>query len=152
MAKPIFTPAQIAKLVEVAKEHRPRFRNQTDMAKELNLSQPALSALLLHKWKPGLKTAEAIARLAGRSLREVIGEYADGTALPTVQDGSVSALKNLETCIAFFATQKRWSRATLAAARAGLWADDVAPPAWEQRLDDLERVLSSLVKAEDPLG
>lgn len=47
---------------------------------------------------------------------------------------------NLETCVRS-APAKRWRAPVVAAARAGLWEDDVASAEWRKRLDRLQRAL-----------
>ena len=43
---------------------------------------------------------------------------------------AVSRFPKLDTCIEFFSTTKSWPAPVVAAAQAGLWEDDVAPPEW----------------------
>jgi hypothetical protein len=44
-------------------------------------------------------------------------------------------LPNLETAIAYY-QGKRWTAATVSAARMGLWPDDPKPAEWAERLDE----------------
>lgn len=61
---------------------------------------------------------------------------------------------NLDTCVQFFSSTKSWPAPVVAAAQAGLWKDDVAPPEWQRRLDRLERALEGVRHAapEPPPG
>ena len=54
---------------------------------------------------------------------------------------ATSRFPSLDTCIEFFSSTKSWPAPVVAAAQAGLWDDDVAPPEWQARLDLLERAL-----------
>ena len=69
-----------------------------------------------------------------------------GGAQGRLRSGVVSdpAFPNLEICVEFFSSTKSWSEPALAAARAGLWDDDVPPPEWEERLDRLEDALDGV--------
>jgi hypothetical protein len=66
-----------------------------------------------------------------------------------VAAGTKYRFPNMETCVGFFASTKNWPESVLAAARAGLWDDDVLPTEWEERLDRLEDAHAS-VRADGP--
>jgi len=62
----------------------------------------------------------------------------------TLPERASSRFPNLDTCVQFFASIKSWPAPVVAAAQAGLWEDDVAPRAWQARLDLLERALKKV--------
>lgn len=140
MKKP-FTDEQLDILLAVVRKHQKRFKNQTELALALGVTQPSISSLLLGKWKPGLTTARAIAELDGMALEELIGPVGNSG----LEEGRPGGPSNLETCIHFFGGLKTWSPATLAAARAGAWQEDTDAPSWEKRLDDLDAAIRRVV-------
>ena len=127
-----------------------KFRTQDQLALALGITQPSVSALLSGRWPPGMTTARAIAALEGKELEALIGRVA--TEPPATGKAKASAkgpnLSNLEVCVLFYAHSARWSPATIAAARAGLFGEgDVTPDRWPVRLDAIEAALASVVAA-----
>jgi transcriptional regulator with XRE-family HTH domain len=145
-AKKPFSKAQYDVLHRTLVKVKKSFKNQEQLALALHLTQPSLSALLLKKWQPSISTGKAIANLEGVTLEDLVGEYSDGTApAHTAHD---DPFPNLDVCIRFYSGRKAWSPWTTAAARAGFFGpDDVAPPAWAERLDHLEQLLATAKKA-----
>lgn len=146
--KPLFAPYQVKVLIETIRKHRKDFRNQSDLAKAIKLTQPALSNLLAGKWKPGMTTALAIAELDGMELRDLIGplhgaEPPPSGTLPVLSDDE--RFRNIDVCVKFFGGKKNWSPWTIAAAKAGVYGDeDFASPEWEEKLDKLEKALGNV--------
>lgn len=108
----------------------------TRLAKDLKVKQPAVSA-----WRAGggasMDTLFRLAKVArlnphdllvGRGALEVPGR---------------ARFPNLETCVEFHGPN-HWLEATVAAARAGLWPDDVAPLEWVERLNEVEAALGKI--------
>lgn len=149
-AKQPFSKAQYAVLLDAAKRARRKFKSQEEMALALDITQPAVSALLKGRWKPGLSTARHIAAAVGMQLEELIGDFEETT---TVKRPStpVSPRPNLEVCVAFHAEKRTWSPWTLAAARAGVFGPtDFAAPEWSSKLDALESVMTRFQKGAAP--
>lgn len=140
-AKSPFTKAQNELLRDAAKKARKRFKTQEEMALALGISQPSLSNFLKGKWHPGMTTAKAIAHVNGMTLEALIGEYSDPDESLHPTEPEVR-YPNLDVCLRFFSAEKTWSPWTIAAARAGFFgAADMPPPAWQEKLDALERAL-----------
>lgn len=146
--KPLFAPYQVKILVDTIKKHRKDFKNQSDLAKSLKLTQPALSNLLAGKWKPGMTTALAIAELEGVELHDLIGplqsgaEAAPSGTLPVLDE---ERYHNIDVCVKFWSGRKSWSAWTIAAAKAGVFGDqDLPAPEWQPQLDKLEKALAEL--------
>ncbi len=138
-AKQTFTDEQIEILLGVVRRARKRFKNQTDLAKALHITQPALSAMLSGKWSPGVTTAQHIAELDQLDLTELLPDFkapSKGVELPS-----------LEKVIGYHEDEGRWSPWTLAAARAGFWEQDASKADWIGRLDLLEKALVRARKA-----
>jgi DNA-binding XRE family transcriptional regulator len=146
--KVTFTDEQIETLfavLEKAAKDKKRFKNQEALALAVGLTQPSLSALLRHKWRPGVTTARAIANLAGETLEDMIGPL-DGPDAERPSTGALAvAFANLETCIRFYSGTKSWSPWTIAAARSGFFGEtDFPAPSWPEKLDGLEQCLAKL--------
>lgn len=148
--KPLFAPYQVKILVDTIKKHRKEFKNQSDLAKSLKLTQPALSNLLAGKWKPGMTTALAIAELDGQELVDLIGPLQSGADVPPsglLPLSDEDRFHNIDVCVKFWHGRKTWSAWTIAAAKAGLFGDqDFPAPEWQPRLDRLEKALSDVRK------
>jgi len=140
-AKQTFTDEQVEILMGVLRRAVKRFKNQTDLAKALHITQPALSALLKRKWDPGLTTAQYIAELDQSTLEDLL----PGFKAPP----SAAALEfpNLEKVIGYHEDEARWTAWTIAAARAGFWEADASKAEWVTRLDSLDRALARARKA-----
>lgn len=142
--KPLFSDRQVAILIMTIKKHRKEFKNQSDLAKALELTQPALSNLLAGKWKPGMSTALAVAELDGQDLEDLIGPI-HGDAPSSTSLPSEESFHNVDVCVKFFGGRKTWSPWTIAAAKAGVYGDtDFPSPEWEPKLDKLEKALAAL--------
>ena len=146
--KQTFSDEQYEVIFEAARRVRKKHKNQEQMALALGLTQQSVGNLLLGKYKPSVQYAREIALADGRTLEELIGEGVPGTAYgDALSAAAASHYPNLETCLRFFGTGKAWSPWTIAAARAGIYgSEDLAPPAWEKRLDALEGTLAKLRK------
>ena len=95
------------------------------------------------RWEIEPDEVHALAKGAGETLVALdIATLPD--ALDDARERDAATIPNLETCVRFFASTKAWSAPALAAARAGLWEDDVPPPMWQERLDRLERALEDV--------
>lgn len=57
----------------------------------------------------------------------------------TMRAARRAPLANLEIALAYY-QGKRWSAATVLAARMGLWLDDATPYEWADRLDDADAI------------
>lgn len=143
-AKETFTGEQIETLLGVVRRARKRFKNQTDLAKALHITQPALSAMLNGKWAPGVTTAQYIAELEQLDLAELLPDF---KAPPKTVAPAASDFPILERVVGYYEDEKRWSPWTLAAARAGFWENDVSKTEWVDRLDHLEKALARARKA-----
>lgn len=114
--------------------------NKTRFGKSIGISQSAVSQLV-DGGGASLKTAVAVAGLAGISPQDLLGEDTLGTLIQ-------GRFPGLEACIA--AASKRWKPATVAAARAALWPYDAMPEEWGKRLDALETVHSQVISGAKP--
>lgn len=101
------------------------------LARKIGVSQPAMSRFL-HGGGIRLENARAICRVTGTLPQDV------GLDLEH-QGGMRSRFANLETALLF--DPGKWHPATVAAARAGQWEDDVTAKEWYARLDSLDAVL-----------
>lgn len=145
----MFTEAQKKLLIGVVNKHltAKTFKNQTEMALALDMTQPSLSNLADGKWTPGLSTAEHIASLEKMTLEELIGPYSVEGAPGAKSKPTALRLDSLEVCVRFYEGKKTWSPWTVAAARAGFFGPvDVPPPQWAERLDMLEKALAKATK------
>jgi hypothetical protein len=115
--------------------YRSSNRPISSLAEAIKISQPALSTIR-SGGGVSAKTAASVARLAGINPGDVLGE-------PGGDVMTRSRFPKLEICIAYHG-ERRWRESTVAAARAGLWPDDVEPEAWARRLDQIESSLSRL--------
>lgn len=141
MPRNIFSKKECDILIQVLERHRRRFKNQTEMAMALDLTQPSLSAILLGKWTPGESTARHIAALDKTTLEELLPDWeaSEAESAPATSKASRGAFPMLETCVTFYSTTKQWSPWTIAAARAGYFGPrDFPAPDWASRLDKLE--------------
>ena len=140
-AKSTFSDEEVDILVGVVRKHLKRFRNQTELAKAIDITQPSLSSLLSGKWSPGLTTARHIAELERVDLEHLLPNFradrqAGGLELP-----------NLEKCLSWHEDENRWSSWTVACARAGVYGDaDFQKAEWVTRLDALEKTLDKVRK------
>lgn len=161
-AKAVFNAEQYEEIVQAA--HRvwqTKFKalkkTQEEMGLALGITQQSVSNLLRGTYHPGVKVARAIANLDGKTLEQLIGEYALPEASPAMSlaetpvgyvNGAGAPFPNLTTCLQFHASSKHWSPWTIAAARAGFFGNaDFAPPEWAGKLDALERALERARKA-----
>lgn len=147
--KPLFAAYQVKILIDTIKKHRKDFKNQSDLAKALKLTQPALSNLLAGKWKPGMTTALATAELDGVELQDLIGPLQSGDVPPSgmLPLSDEERFHNVDVCVKFFGTRKTWSPWTIAAAKAGVYGEqDYPSPEWEPKLDRLEKALAAVRK------
>ena len=163
MAKPAFNEEQQEILHMTAKrvwklKFQADNKTQEEFALSLGLSQQSVSSLLKGTYRPGVVPARAIANLDGKTLEQLVGDFAQQPVKnepdpirSRPQLAPVAALisfRNLDTCIQFYAATKLWSTWTVAAARAGYFGtSDFAPPEWATRLDKLESVLDRSRKA-----
>lgn len=142
-AKQAFTDEQIDILVGVVRKHQKRFKNQTELAKALDITQPALSSMLSGKWHPGVTTARHIAALERMDLEDLLPEWKAAPA--TARPGTIPAgpeRPNLEKCLVWHEDENRWSPWTIAAAREGIYGTgDFAKAEWVGKLDVLEKAL-----------
>lgn len=107
----------------------------TRLAKALGVTQPAVTQIL-DGGGISAETAVRVAQLTGLDATELLGGGSDvGNRFP-----------NLELAVKYHRST-RWRPATLAAARAGVWTDDVEPEDWTRRLDDLDRRLADIAKS-----
>lgn len=155
-AKPVFNDDQMEIIQATARrvwkaKFQSEGKTQEDMALAIGLSQQSVSNLLKGTYRPGVGPARQIALLAGKTLEELVGDFAtenprsiappreDRERLVTV---GLGAFKNLDVCIQFHSATKHWSAWTIAAARAGYFGNsDFAPPEWAGKLDLLEKAL-----------
>jgi transcriptional regulator with XRE-family HTH domain len=145
-AKPVFSKAQFDVLYDAARKARRKYKNQTDFALALGITQPSASALLDRKWKPGVKTARHIAEAVGQTLEELVGDFEEiVTSAPRrIPD---TRYPNLEVCVQFHEGRKAWAAWTLAAARAGVFGPtDYVAPEWAAKLDALDETLRKFQK------
>jgi transcriptional regulator with XRE-family HTH domain len=156
-AKPVFSPDQHEEIVAAAvrvwqTKFKAQKKTQEEMALALGITQQSVSNLVRGTYHPGVRVARAIANLDGKTLEQLIGDYAQPEVSPmqlaepvTQGHGPVSASQqfpNLTTCLQFHASSKHWSPWTIAAARAGFFGNaDFAPPEWAGKLDHLEKAL-----------
>lgn len=103
----------------------------TRLAKALGVTQPAVTQIL-DGGGISAETAARVAQLAHADVREWLGGSDVSDRYP-----------NLEIAVKYHGST-RWKAATLAAARAGVWTDDVLPDQWARRLDELEKRLADL--------
>lgn len=141
-AKQTFTDEQIDILIGVVRRAQKRFKNQSELAKAIDITQPSLSSMLAGKWKPGLTTARHIASLERLDLEELLPEFTSTpTKLPPASGGGERP--NLEKCLVWHEDENRWSVWTIAAARAGYFGSgDFAKAEWVAKLDTLEKTLA----------
>lgn len=128
----------------VWKKFKAEKKTQEDLALAVGLTQQSISNLLKGTYNPSPVYARAIANLDGKTLEQLIGDWATPEAqLPAgYQDANAGNFANLDICIKFYASTKHWSAWTIAAARAGFFGNaDFAPPEWAGKLDALERAL-----------
>jgi DNA-binding XRE family transcriptional regulator len=161
-AKPVFKPDEYEEIVAAAhrvwqtqfKAHK---KTQEEMALALGITQQSVSNLLRGTYHPGIKVARAIANLDGKTLEQLIGDYAQPEGAPMQLAEAVALgyspattsqqFPNLTTCLQFHASSKHWSPWTIAAARAGFFGNaDFAPPEWSGKLDHLEKALEKARK------
>jgi hypothetical protein len=141
-AKPVFSKAQLDVLFDAANRARRKYKNQTDFALALDITQPAASNLLKRKWAPGVSTARHIATAVGERLEDLVGEFEEAPVKASIRRPQ-TVFPNLEICVQFHAGRKTWGPWTIASAGAGLFGPtDYAPPEWAQKLDQLEDVLA----------
>lgn len=108
---------------------------ETRLAKAIGISQSAVSQIV-HGGGVSTETAVKVAELSRVDPRELLEAEYMGVAIKT-------RYPFLELCIGYH--PGRWSAATLAAVRAGLWPEDLSEPAeWKDRLDAVEKALSGL--------
>lgn len=146
-AKTTFSDDQIDILIGVVRRHQKRFKNQTELAKALDITQPALSSMLSGKWAPGVTTARHIATLDRVDLEDLLPDF---KAPPTMRPpgGPGSPLPNLDKCLLWHEDETRWSPWTVAAARAGVFGPaDFGKAEWVTKLDVLEKALARVRKA-----
>lgn len=156
-AKSTFSKAQLEVLYDAARKARKKYKNQTDFALALGITQPSASSLLLRKWKPGLTVARHIAEANGQRLEDLVGELELPAEPPkrgrlhVVKGAPAEERPNLEVCIQFHTKTKSWAAWTLASARAGIFGPtDFDPAEWTGRLDALETTLSRFQKEHRP--
>lgn len=149
-AKPVFTEAQFETLHLAAQRvFRRHFKDQpkpqVKMALALGISQQSVSKLLDGVYRPGIRVATELAVLDGKEdLEELIGPY----LIPSIHPKGLDGMPNLDACVQYHTGQKSWSPWTLAAARAGFYGPhDLPAPAWEGKLDHLEKALERARKA-----
>jgi len=143
--RPTFTHAQKVILHKTAKSvFEDKFKSkgkQTSMAKALGLSQTSVSALIRGAYTPSVEVASELALLAGYDdLKDLTGPYyqpGPGESAPV--KSTASPFPNLRKCVDFHGD--KWPAWVVAAAEAGYFSDDVAPAAWEPRLDALEKTM-----------
>ncbi len=126
------------------------------------VTQQTVSALLDPKsaYSPGFRIATAVANLDGKTLDELIGDYAHEDApesaaeeekpprRPTPLLPAHEPFANLTTCINYNSAIKQWSPWTIAAARAGYFGNtDFSAPEWGSKLDHLEKALERARKS-----
>lgn len=140
-AKQTFTDEQVEILLGVVRRAVKRFKNQTDLAKALHITQPALSAMLSGKWSPGITTAQHIAELDQLNLEDLLPNFKAPPKGQTVE------FPNLEKVIGYHEDETRWGPWTLAAARSGFWDSDASKADWITRLDSLDKALARARKA-----
>jgi transcriptional regulator with XRE-family HTH domain len=160
-AKPVFNPEQYEEIVQAAHrvwqtKFKAQKKNQEEMGLALGITQQSVSNLLRGTYHPGVKVARAIANLDGKTLEQLIGDYAVPEAAPTTlaepvglgyTAANASVFPNLTVCLQFHSSSKHWSPWTIAAARAGFFGNaDFAPPEWAGKLDHLERALEKARK------
>lgn len=162
-AKPVFNDDQMEIIQATARrvwkaKFQSEGKTQEDMALAIGLSQQSVSNLLKGSYRPGVGPARQIALLAGKTLEELVGDFA--TELPPRSAASpredkapatsigLGTFKNLDICIQFHSATKHWSPWTIAAARAGYFGNaDFAPPEWVGKLDTLEKALERAKKS-----
>lgn len=144
--RPTFTHAQKVLLHKTANRvFEDKFKSkgkQTSMAKALGLSQTSVSALLRGVYTPSVEVAAEIALLAGYDdLKDLTGPFYQASPEEVLRSSGAprTPFPNLRKCVAFYGD--RWKPWVIAAAEAGYFEDDVAPAAWEARLDALEKTL-----------
>lgn len=144
-AKRVFTDDQIDILVGVVRRHLPKFKNQKDLAKALDITQPALSSMLAGKWAPGVTTAQYIAQLDRLDLEDLIPEFRGKP--PSSMRGADVARPNLDRCLSWYDDEGKWSPWTIAAVRTGLFgSEDYGKNEWAEKLDAVEKALERVRK------
>lgn len=109
--------------------------NRTALARALSVSPTAVFNITEKGGGVSRGTALAIARVAGISPSELLGEDDMRHVGPIM-------FPNLEACIAYHGLEK-WPSAAIAAARAGAFSDDTSPAAWADRLDRITAALDA---------
>ncbi len=146
-AKTTFTADQIDILMGVVRKHTKRFKNQTELAKALDLTQPSLSSMLAGKWAPGLTTARHIATLDKLELEDLLPDFKSPATTRQGAPGTEGDLPNLEKCLVWHEDEARWNAWTIAAARAGVYGtSDYGKTEWVTKLDALEKALARVRK------
>lgn len=147
-AKAAFTDEQIDVLLGVVRRHQKNFRNQTELAKALGITQPALSSMLSRKWAPGVTTARHVATLERLDLEELLPDWkVVMTSRPGSGNPGSNERPNLEKCLVWHEDENRWSPWTVAAAREGIYgASDFPKADWVAKLDAIEKALARVKK------
>lgn len=146
-AKPIFNEEQHevihAAALRVWRKFKADKKTQEELALALGISQQSVSNLIKGTYSPGLKVARDLAVLDGKTLEQLIGDFAPATALlPVVHMNGGGTFSQLDVCLQFHASTKHWSSWTIAAARAGFFGTtDFSAPEWAPKLDYLEKTL-----------
>ena len=108
--KKTFSKAQVELLLNVLRKHRPRFRNQEQLALAVGLSQPSLSTMLKGKWSPGVTTARAIANLDGQTLEDLLGDWQQDEPGPTPSPKTARSAAPLAALVSRRLAPSRMSR------------------------------------------
>lgn len=146
-AKQVFTDDQVDILLGVVRRHQKNFRNQTELAKALGITQPALSSMLARKWDPGVTTARHIATLERLDLEGLLPDWKGAPATMRPGGASQPDRPNLDKCLLWHEDEARWSPWTIAAAREGVYGTgDFAKAEWVMKLDALEKALQRVRK------
>jgi hypothetical protein len=120
--------------------------NKAEMGRHLGISGSGVLYLVEGTTRASRATAERLAELAGVPLGSLLGEEPMATASSSsVFDPTRARFPGLEICLLFHdGGETEWSPATIAAARAGAYADDAPPREWMRRLEELETRISAL--------